>query len=86
MFLQGSILAILWAVITSIIGIIGMSFGLEGYIFAKLNTPMRMFLIVCAMLTIIPEVISTIIGFAGILLVLSISWVGKKKAKTLQSL
>ena len=75
LFLQGSPINIAWAVVTTLIGILGMAFGLEGYLFHQLNPIMRAFLIAMAALTIIPEVYSTIIGLVGICIIVLFCWI-----------
>lgn len=81
LFLQGSIIDIIWAVITTLIGIVGMSFGLEGYLFGKLSIPVRACLIVMAALTIIPETYSTVLGLVGICTVVLICWLRTKRTQ-----
>ena len=79
LFLQGNLISIIWAVVTCMVGIVGMSFGLEGYIVEPLKLPTRVLLIVCAVLTVIPETFTTLIGLAGILIVVFFCWTEKKK-------
>lgn len=81
LFLQGSIIDIIWAVITTLIGIVGMSFGLEGYLFGKLSILVRACLIVMAALTIIPETYSTVLGLVGICTVVLICWLRTKRTQ-----
>lgn len=82
LFLQGSPVNVIWAVATTLIGIVGMSFGLEGYMFGKMKKPVRLVMIVFALLTILPETYTTLVGLAGIAAVFTIGFIKSKTVVT----
>jgi TRAP-type uncharacterized transport system fused permease subunit len=62
LLMQGSVLEIVWATVTSLVGVISLAIALEGYFRSKINTVMRILLFIGAIITIIPEFYTTIIG------------------------
>lgn len=64
---------------TTLLGTFLCAIGTQGYIFSTLKMPVRVLAVVCAMAMLIPETITDIIGLAGLILVLVIGWLGKKK-------
>jgi TRAP transporter 4TM/12TM fusion protein len=76
LLLEGTAQQILWVVFSCVVGLCAISFGIEGYIYGagKLNTVPRILLICAAIITIIPEMISTFIGLGIILLVVMVQF------------
>ena len=64
---------------TTLLGTFLCAIGTQGYIFSTLKMPVRVLAVVCAVAMLIPETITDIIGLAGLILVLVIGWLGKKK-------
>ena len=64
---------------TTLLGTFLCAIGTQGYIFSTLKMPVRVRAVVCAVAMLIPETITDIIGLAGLILVLVIGWLGKKK-------
>jgi TRAP transporter 4TM/12TM fusion protein len=62
LLMQGSVFEIAWATVTSLIGVISLAIALEGYFRSKINSAMRILLFIGAIITIIPEVYTTIAG------------------------
>lgn len=60
--LDGPVLTVLWTVATALMGTAALAFGLEGYLMGRLNPALRIILIVAAIIVIIPETVSTVIG------------------------
>ena len=72
--LIGTVPEIIWTVITCTIGTVALAFGLEGYILGRVSLPLRVVLIAAAIMMVIPERISTVIGLAVILAVLAVQF------------
>ena len=72
--LDGSAPEIILAIVTGVIGIAALSFGLEGYLFGKLGPAVRILIIFAAVFTVIPETISTLLGMAIIFSVALRQW------------
>ncbi len=73
--------AVIQIVITSLIGIFGVTAGLEGYCFAKMNPIIRILCIAAGLLLIIPGWTTDIVGFGVIAACMFIQYgLGKKKA------
>ena len=70
--LIGTVPEIIWTVITCTIGTVALAFGLEGYMLCRVSLPLRIVLIAAAIMMVIPERISTVIGLAVILAVLTV--------------
>lgn len=83
MLFEGDVgaLQVVMIAITSLIGIFGVSAGLEGYIFAKMNPIERIMAAVGGILLIDPNTLSDIIGVALVAAVLVIQLLRRKKAK-----
>jgi TRAP transporter 4TM/12TM fusion protein len=68
--LQDSALNTLWVCFYCLIGLLGMAFGLEGNVGTReINAATRVLTVVFALMTIVPELISTLIGIAGLAVV-----------------
>jgi len=61
--LDGTPPVILWSVLTGVVGIVALAYGLEGYLFVPLSKLLRGMLLLAALLTVIPEFWSSVIGF-----------------------
>lgn len=72
--LIGTVPEIIWTVITCTIGTVALAFGLEGYMLCRVSLPLRVVLIAAAIMMVIPERISTVIGLAVILAVLAVQF------------
>ena len=83
MLFEGDVgaLQVVMIAITSLIGIFGVSAGLEGYIFAKMNPIERIMAAVGGILLIDPNTLSDIIGVALVAAVVVIQLLRRKKAK-----
>nr|WP_309100171.1 TRAP transporter permease [Fredinandcohnia onubensis] len=68
------IMEIIIIVITSLIGIIGLSSALEGYLFSNLNIAVRFLLGVGSLLLIIPETVTDIIGLVFVIGIFAINF------------
>lgn len=68
--------------ITSLIGMFGVSAGLEGYVFRKCKAYERILFIIAGLLSIYPEFYSDIIGIAVIAILVIIQIVTKNKMNT----
>jgi len=62
LLLEGSIPQILWAVLTCLTGTVGLACGLVGHFLREISVVKRVILIVAAIMSIIPEPISSYIG------------------------
>lgn len=78
LFLQGSVTTILMALLSTMVGVIGLCFGLEGYLFGELKRPMRILFMLAAAATIIPETISTVIGLTVVAGLFLLCYITKK--------
>ena len=67
--------------ITSIIGMFGISAALEGYIFSKLQIPLRLICVAAGLLLIIPGIVTDLIGFALIAGVIVLNYILTKNRK-----
>jgi len=62
LLLEGSIPQIIWAILTCVTGTVGLAFGLVGHFLREISVVKRVILIVAAIMSIIPEPISSYIG------------------------
>ena len=76
------ILEIVMITITAIIGIIGLSAAAEGYFQTKLNVLFRIVLGAGALMLIVPETLTDIIGLAIVLGIFVINFLKSKKENT----
>ena len=65
--------------ITSLIGMFGVSAGLEGYVFRKCKPYERILFIIAGLLSIYPELYTDIIGIAVIAILVIIQIISRKK-------
>jgi len=77
--LQGSPLECIVQIFFCFVGIVALAIGLEGYLKRKMNLIERGLLIIAALLSIVPEAVTSYIGTAVIIAVLAVHWltVGK---------
>jgi TRAP transporter 4TM/12TM fusion protein len=66
LILQGSTLEILWVIGTTVVGVFGFAAGTSGYLYGRTNLVERIFLLIGAMLLIVPETVTDFVGM-GIL-------------------
>ena len=69
------------SVVTSLIGLFGVSMGLEGYLSGKINTPLRMLAAAAGLLLIYPGTVSDIIGIIGVGLVVVLNILSARRTK-----
>ncbi|HEY8462615.1 MAG TPA: TRAP transporter permease [Bacillota bacterium] len=74
---------VVWILLTSIAGIIGVSAAMEGYLLAKMNSFERIIALVGGLLLIIPEIITDFIGIALIAAVAVSQYLIKRKKNNL---
>ncbi|PTY39822.1 TRAP transporter permease [Brachyspira hampsonii] len=67
--------------ITSLIGMFGVSAGLEGYVFRKCKAYERILFIIAGLLSIYPEVYSDIIGIGMIVILVAVQIITRNKNK-----
>lgn len=80
LLMQGTILEIVLAAGRCAIGILGLSVAAEGYFRRPVNVVFRVLLIAGSFGSILPEVISTIVGIAVVLIILAIHLIPERKA------
>lgn len=66
-------------VITSLIGIFGVSAGLEGYLKTNMNVLFRLVMVVGGLLLIMPSIITDIIGVAMVAAIVVLQYISSKK-------
>lgn len=72
LFMEGSVLAIVWAMVTAVVGVYELASGLQGYCFEiKLNPALRGLLLIGAVCMILPGMYTDAIGVVP----LALSWV-----------
>jgi len=76
-------LQVVLIVVTSLIGIFGVSAALEGYVFTSMNPVQRIMSLVGGILLIDPSPITDIVGVSLILVVFAWQYIQKKRAKDL---
>ena len=76
LLMQGSVIEILIAFASALVGVYSLSVALEGYLFSKVNVMFRVVLFAAAIALILPENITSIIG----LVVLVLIYIYQKKA------
>jgi len=85
LLLQGTPLQIIWAIIYATIGTAALCAGVAGYLFGDLNVLKRGIVIIAAILTIVPEMISSIIGIAIIAAFVAFQWMQRKNGVKAQA-
>ena len=81
MLMEGTFLEIIQVCITSILGIICLAGGLEGFMLTKINIVERILLLVASMLLVDGGLLTDIVGFAITVIVVVIQIFRKNKAK-----
>ena len=81
LFIDTNVLQVIQIALTSLIGIFGVSAGLEGYVFRKTNIIERIILIGGGLLLIYPGTLTDIIGIVAVLGVGVLQYITKKRAK-----
>lgn len=71
--------------ITSLLGIFGVSAGLEGYLKGEMNPLIRVLFVLGGILLIIPSILSDVIGFVILLLVIGWQFIIENKLKQARS-
>jgi TRAP transporter 4TM/12TM fusion protein len=79
LFIDTTPLQVVHIVVTSFIGMLGLAVGLEGFMWKKVILVERLMAIAGGLLLIHPEPITDVIGFALIIGVLVIQFIGRKK-------
>ena len=79
LLLEGDMISVLQVCLTTMAGALLCSIGTQGYIFSPLTVPERAIALGCAAAMLIPETVTDIIGIAGLILILSISLLRKRK-------
>ena len=82
MMLQGNIIEVLEIVFFAIVGVAVMSAGFQGWLLWRLNILERWIFIVGGLLMFVPELISSLIGLAIVILLIVINMRKWKTAKT----
>lgn len=80
--LQGSAVQIIWATITCVIGLLAMAVVMVGHFGKKISVALRIVLLAAAIMTIVPEPVSS---FAGIVIILFILLYQHIKARKVSS-
>lgn len=78
---QGSAFEILLAFGTALIGIIGIGIGLEGFLTKEISIINRLLFFACGMAALIPNVLLSVIGIAGMVALYFLETKGTKKIK-----
>lgn len=78
LLLRGSVGEIIVAFITAVIGIIGLSVGLEGYLFARLNWVMRVLAALAGFAMFLPGAVTDFVGGGVLALVLVWHWLASR--------
>ncbi len=81
LFFQGSAGSIAIGLLSTLVGVVGLCFGLEGYLFKELNWPVRILFLLAAAATIIPETVSTVVGLVVVVALFFLCYVTGKKSK-----
>jgi TRAP transporter 4TM/12TM fusion protein len=84
LFIDTTPLQVVHIVVTSFIGMLGLAVGLEGFMWKKVIFVERLMAIAGGLLLIHPEPITDAVGFALIVGVLVIQFIGRKKAAKVQ--
>jgi TRAP transporter 4TM/12TM fusion protein len=77
---QGAMPAIIWSTFYCSVGSLALASGLEGYLWGDMKSVKRVIIVIAAIMTIIPETLSTVVGLSIILFVLSIQLLSKYKS------
>jgi TRAP transporter 4TM/12TM fusion protein len=81
LLMNNGVLMAIQSVITSLIGLFGVSMGLEGYLSGKIKTPFRILAAAAGLLLIYPGTISDLIGIIGVGLVIVLNVLNARSAK-----
>ena len=79
---QGSIGSIIMAMISAIIGCLGLSTGVVGYFMAKMNPVFRFVAFGCGLCCIFPGIVTDVIGYAGIIGILFVNYLIARKHRS----
>lgn len=79
LLLEGPFLVVLRVVVTSIIGVLGITFGTIGYFRCRIPILLRVLSFGCGLLLIDPAPITDIIGISGLALVIIVNYFQSKK-------
>ena len=84
MVLEGDFMAIqvVQIVITSLIGLFGLSVAMNGHLFVKVNPVFRILLVAAGLCMMAPDTITDIVGIAVIAVVVVIQYIMHKRTKT----
>jgi TRAP transporter 4TM/12TM fusion protein len=83
LLLNGTVPQIIWVIFTSIVGLSTISFSLEGYLYGigHIGIVSRTLLIVASIITIVPEIISTLVGLGILACVFAVETISHRVQK-----
>ena len=79
LFINTNAVQVIFIIITSLIGIFGVSSGIRGYAFRNMTVIERVLIIIGGLLLIYPETITDVIGFLTVASIIGIQLKTKKK-------
>ncbi|MBR3288281.1 MAG: hypothetical protein IKI71_00775 [Lachnospiraceae bacterium] len=72
LFIDTNALEVILIIITSLVGIFGVSAGIRGYVIRSMNTVERFFIIVSGLLLIYPGIITDAVGLVAVAIIVFI--------------
>ena len=72
-------LRIVWLIITSLIGMVSLATGLEGFMLRKMTPPWRILAVVAGLLCIDPGLLTDTIGLVALAVIVSVQVIGRKR-------
>ena len=87
MILEGdvTVITVSVVVITSLVGLFGVSAGLNGHLFKKIPMALRFAIIAAGVCMMVPETVTDIVGLMVICVIIGIQFIMGKKQKTAQA-
>jgi TRAP transporter 4TM/12TM fusion protein len=82
LFINTTPIDVISIIVTSFLGMVAISGGLEGYMLYKLNVPMRILSLVVGLMLIYPETVTDLVGVIAIIIIFAIQMLQRKKVST----
>ena len=79
LFIDTNAISVIVIIITSLVGIFGVSAGIRGYVFRPMNVIERILIIISGLLLIYPGIITDVIGLVAVVLIVSLQLKLNKK-------
>lgn len=79
LFINTTPIDVISIIVTSFLGMVAISGGLEGYMLYKLNVPMRILSLVVGLMLIYPETVTDLVGVIAIIIIFAIQMLQRKK-------